>query len=287
MVTFTLIGINVVMYVLGLMVDLNTTGVLDELTPWERAMWLVPAHSGWYAYITTMFVHDGFFHLLGNMVYLFLFGSPVEDIIGRWYFLAFYLLGGLASSFAHIAFVPGHFASEIALGGASGAVSACLGGFVVLLAKTQIEFKYLVFLFFHFSTGEFFLPAWLVLSFWFLWDLLFAMLSLAVEGAGGGVAFGAHVGGFAIGLGMISLYKLLKPKEQAETDLVEEEIPSVSEPEEVPTLYISESGNQLGPFTLAQISEMLTLGSISQDAFYWQEGMSEWQSVREILTKEN
>src|SRR5262249_48000783 len=133
--------------------------------------WLTPDESVWYTYITSLLVHGGFFHLLGNMIYLYLFGACVEDVLGRWQFVIFYLLGGLASDFGHLLGTPEHFASHIPLGGASGAISACLGAFVLLLPKTRINFRYFVFLIFRFFSGEFWLPAWLVLSFWFLKDL--------------------------------------------------------------------------------------------------------------------
>ncbi len=281
-VTFTLIGLNVVMWLLSLVANAHGTALPGELSEWEMNLWLIPAHSGWHAYLTTLFVHAGFLHLLGNMVYLFLFGSPVEDIIGRWQFVIFYLLGGLVADFAHIAFTPEHFASLMPLGGASGAVSACIGGFMLLLAKTRIEFKYLIILFVRFWSGEFFLPAWLVMSFWFLEDLVFAVLSLG--SSGGGTAFGAHVGGFASGMAMIALYQLLQRQWGASAEVDDEQIEL--EPAPIPmdaaTIYLFDGVNQSGPFSSTQISQMLALGSITADAMYWQEGMPDWGSVQEL-----
>src|SRR5436190_15241698 len=110
-VTLTLMGINIFVYLVCLIFEI-TQG--QEATLWiYEHLWLVPALSSWHTYITDMFVHAGFFHLLGNMVFLFLFGCCVEDIIGRWKFLGIYLLGGLVANFVYIAVSPEHFASEI------------------------------------------------------------------------------------------------------------------------------------------------------------------------------
>src|SRR5205085_962953 len=138
---------------------------------------LIPGQSTWYTYLTSMFVHAGFLHLLGNMIYLFLFGCCVEDLIGRGQFLALYLLSGVVADFVYIACSPEHFASEIPMGGASGAISACMGAYLLLRAHAEIEFKYFALLFFRFFSGEFSLAAWVVISFWFLKDLFFAGLS--------------------------------------------------------------------------------------------------------------
>src|ERR1043166_1422063 len=90
-VTFTLIGLNVLVYLISLAFTL-TQG--SDAQDWIlEHLWLIPALSSWQTYLTSMFVHAGFFHLLGNMLYLFLFGCCVEDIIGRWRFTALYLLG--------------------------------------------------------------------------------------------------------------------------------------------------------------------------------------------------
>src|SRR5437899_6833304 len=138
-VTFTLMGINTVAYLVELIFYLFAlqNGNEEQIEQWvQQHFWLIPSQSAWYTYVTALFVHAGFFHLLGNMVYLYLFGACVEDTIGRWQFVIFYLIGGLVSDFSHIASAPQHFGSEIPMGGASGAISACLGGFVLLLPKT-------------------------------------------------------------------------------------------------------------------------------------------------------
>jgi membrane associated rhomboid family serine protease len=291
MVTFTLIGLNVVVYLVGLAFTLSQ-GKDAELWIYEH-LWLIPADSGWHTYLTSMFVHAGFFHLLGNMLYLFLFGCCVEDIIGRWRFSALYLLGGFAAELAYIAGTPEHFASEIPMGGASGAISTCMGAYLLLRAKVNIDFKYFGMIFFKVFSGEFSLAAWVVITFWFLKDVFFAVLSYYINEGGGGVAFGAHVGGFVAGLGLIGLHKLFSPKKIAEAKrgpirvAVRKAAPVPARapaalPTEAPTLYVYQGETQYGPYNLFQIQQMLTDGSVTGDAQYWSEGMTEWRSITEL-----
>src|SRR6516225_7758407 len=209
-VTFTLMGLNTMIYVVSLGF---TLGHGSDATTWiHQHLWLIPADSTWHTFLTSMFVHSGFFHLLGNMLCLFLFGCCVEDIIGRWRFLGLYLLGRLTADLAYIALTPEHFASEIPMGGASGAISTCMVAYVRLQSKVDMDFKYFAFIFFRFFTGEFSLAAWVVISFWFLKDLFFAALSYYQIERGGGVAFGAHVGGFIFGAAVLGICKIMPAK---------------------------------------------------------------------------
>lgn len=291
MVTFSLMGANILVYLIGL-----AGGEPTEQWIIENLM-LTPGTSPWYAYLTSMFTHAGFFHLLGNMIYLFLFGACVEDTMGRWKFLLFYVLGGIAADFGHIAATPEHFTSEIPLCGASGAITACLAGFLVLFRNLEIEFRYFGFIFLRVFAGEFSLAAWIVISFWFAKDLLFAALTMAAKATGGGVAFAAHVGGFIAGLVLIGLYKLTPKKPEDDEPnlpipawraftpnthptLVGTEV----EPNEAPTIFVSDAGVASGPFTSQQVRQMLSLGSISAEAHYWREGMTEWATVQDFIT---
>ena len=283
-VTFSLIGANVLVFLAALAYAMGGGSLNEDGTWWYTNLWLSPASSPWYCHITAIFAHAGFFHLLGNMIYLFLFGSPVEDMMGRWQFLLFYLLGGLASNFTHIAFTPGHFASEIRLVGASGAISACMGAFAFLMFKSRIEFKWALWIIVRLYNGEFQLPTWLVMSFWFLKDLGSAVLSYGNPGSG--VAFGAHVGGFVAGLLMIIFVKWLwQFRIMRRADVEEEDGAVAGIPASQTPIYVSENGAELGPFTVAQVLEMLRLGSVSRDAFYWREGLPEWRSVSEIYSE--
>jgi len=281
-VTFTLMGINVLVYLVTLLLYFNSGREVDV---WVfENLWLIPAKSTWYTYVTSLFVHAGILHLLGNMVYLFLFGSCVEDLIGRVKFAIFYLLGGLAACFAHIATTPAHFESIVPLGGASGAITACIGGFLLFLARTKIEFKWVFFLLFRVWSGDFFLPAWLVISLWFGKDLLLAALTILGGAEGGGVAFAAHVGGFLWGLAAISLERLWQGRQSQaeEAEEVAAATPTAGAGGEAASVFLFLNGAQAGPFTLTQIGGMFALGAIPADACYWHEPTSEWRSVAEL-----
>jgi membrane associated rhomboid family serine protease len=274
-VTFTLIGINTVIYLAGL-VWMLTTGF--EAQDWIiENLWLIPEKSLLHTYVTTLFVHGGLLHLVGNMIYLFLFGGSLEDLIGRGKFLVFYLIGGLAAVFMHIAVVPGGFSSDLPLGGASGAVSACIGGFVLLLHDRSINFKYLIFTY----GGSFSLPAWLVISFWFLWDLMSAVIDFLDQDSGGGVAFAAHVGGFVAGFAMILAHKYLRRPPEA-MEAIPALAATVGDMDDVASIYLFDGMSQAGPFTPGQVRQMLALGSIAENTCYWQEGMEDWRDVAEL-----
>lgn len=293
-VTFTLMGICTLIYLVTLILQLSNG---ERVAGWVvQNLWLIPAESHWWAYITNMFVHEGFLHLLGNMIYLFLFGSCVEDLIGRAHFIVFYLLCGLIACFTHIAMVPEHFASDIPLGGASGAISGCIGGFLILLARTKIEFKYLLFIFFVIRAGEFFVPAWLVISFWFLRDFG-SMVIVSASGGSAGVAFAAHVGGTLAGLALIALekprVKRLQQLEEGEEAEAPQQVSAVTAARpsalrtapatvEAPTIYLFLNGAQAGPYTTTQVQHMFATGSISAETFYWQQGMEDWRSADEL-----
>jgi membrane associated rhomboid family serine protease len=145
------------------------------------------------AVFTSMFVHAGWLHLLGNMLFLWIFGNNVEDRMGRPLFLGFYLLGGIAAVATQLAVDPG---SEVPMIGASGAISATLGAYLVLYPGARIQS--LVFLGFFYQLIA--VPAVIVLGFWFVLQLTDGLASLgATTGVEGSVAFFAHIGGFVVG----------------------------------------------------------------------------------------
>ena len=294
LVTFSLIGINTLVWLVSLVCFFNTRGESDK---WILAhLWLVPAQSYLWMYLTSMFVHAGFFHLFGNMLFLFLFGSCVEDIIGRLRFTIFYLVGGFVAEIVYLAMSPAHFHSEIPMGGASGAISACMGMYLLLRAGVNIEFKYFFWFFLiYMRAGEFEIPAWVAITIYFSMDLLGAVLGMFSEHAGGSVAFGAHVGGFLGGLALISIYKWLARRGETEagkSDLIIDpaivmapirvQLPTAQVTSETPTIFLHFRARQIGPFTLSQVQAMLHSGDIERDAFYWSEGMSHWESVVDL-----
>lgn len=151
----------------------------------------------WHTAVTSMFLHGGWFHLIGNMWFLWVFGNNVEDSMGHGRFVAFYLLCGLAAAAVQVAMDP---ASAIPMVGASGAISGVMGAYVLLYPRVRV--RIIVFLgIIFFRTG---LPAWAMLGYWFLLQL--AGASMAPPGEGG-VAFWAHAGGFVAGLALILLFR--------------------------------------------------------------------------------
>ena len=140
-----------------------------------------------------MFLHVNLIHLVGNLIYLWIFGNNIEDRLGRLGFILFYLGGGVAAAIAQIAIDP---ASRIPMVGASGAISAVLGAYLVLFPGARI--LSLVFLGFFYQLIE--VPALIVLGFWFVLQLIDGIGSLGLAGAEGGVAFFAHIGGFVFGV---------------------------------------------------------------------------------------
>jgi len=143
--------------------------------------------------ITSMFLHGSFLHIFGNMVFLAVFGPTVEDRLGRLRFPVFYLLGGLVALGAQVAAAPASTAPTL---GASGAIAAVLGAYVVLHPRARVIT--LVFIIFFFTIVE--VPAVLLLGFWFLEQLYLGASGLASPiGGGEGVAYFAHIGGFLFG----------------------------------------------------------------------------------------
>jgi membrane associated rhomboid family serine protease len=145
------------------------------------------------AIFTSMFLHVNLPHLVGNLIYLWIFGNNVEDRFGRLGYILFYLAGGAAAALAQVAIDP---TSSVPMVGASGAISAVLGAYLVLFPGARI--LSLVFLGFFYQLIE--VPALVVLGFWFVLQLIDGIGSLGLAGAEGGVAFFAHIGGFVAGL---------------------------------------------------------------------------------------
>jgi len=151
----------------------------------------VPA---WGTLFTSMFLHGGFMHLAGNMLYLWIFGDNVEIVMGRARFAVFYALCGVAAALSQSLMVPD---SDIPMIGASGAISGLLGAYLLLFPRANV----VVFIF---LIGAITVPAILVLGFWFLMQI-FSGVSTPV--GGGGVAFWAHIGGFVAGMALIPFFK--------------------------------------------------------------------------------
>ena len=205
-VTVALIAVNVLVWVLYQLPDLQ--GSIDELAyhPCEVDGSCPTVGQGWLlTALTSMFMHGSWAHLLGNVLFLWIFGNNVEDALGHVRYLFFYLAGGVAAT-ATQTFVTLVYAGDteatIPNVGASGAISAVLGGYFVLLPRARV----LTLIFF--VVRE--VPALFFLGFWFVFQLLEGSSSLGTQ-EGGGVAFFAHVGGFVFGALAVKLAQKRRP----------------------------------------------------------------------------
>jgi membrane associated rhomboid family serine protease len=155
--------------------------------------------------VGSLFLHAGWPHLLGNMLFLWIFGNNVEDRLGRLPYLAFYLAGGAIAALAQVFIDPG---SDVPLVGASGAIAATLGAYIVLYPRARIT----TLLFLGFLAQLIEVPAVVILGFWFLLQLLDGVASLGATTAQGGVAFFAHIGGFLAGALVGLLVRAVSPR---------------------------------------------------------------------------
>jgi len=159
---------------------------------------VMEGHASWLTVLTSMFLHGGWFHLLGNMWFLWVFGDNVEDAMGPTRFVAFYLLCGVAAVAAQVTAKPD---SAIPMVGASGAIGGVMGAYAVLYPRVRVHM--LIILFIYVTTIS--VPAWLMLGYWMLLQLAGGIPAL--QGTGGGVAFWAHVGGFSTGMLLVWLFR--------------------------------------------------------------------------------
>jgi len=171
----------------------------------EWARWVGLPMDNYWPFLTSMFLHGGWLHIIGNMWSLWLFGDNVEDRMGHLRFLMFYLVCGLAAGVTH--YVVNH-GSTIPTIGASGAIAAVMGAYFLLFPRARIVV--LVPIFFFVNVWE--VPAYLYLGFWLLTQVHSGVLAISASNSFGGVAFWAHVGGFVAG--MILLPFFLKPRKK-------------------------------------------------------------------------
>jgi membrane associated rhomboid family serine protease len=183
-VTIGLIALNAAVFLTELLLG-------DALPRVILALGLVPAFFSWPDVLSSMFLHTGWLHFLGNMLYLWIFGDNVEDRMGRGRYLALYLACGTAAALGHVAFDPASVTPTI---GASGAISGVMGAYFVLYPRSRILTA--VFLIVFFDLVE--VPALFFLGIWFLMQLFSGIGSIGAHAAGG-VAIWAHVIGFAAG----------------------------------------------------------------------------------------
>jgi membrane associated rhomboid family serine protease len=191
-----------------------------------RKYGFIPAKRSFLALLTYMFIHSGWFHLIGNLLFLYLTGPFIEDVWGRPIYTAFYLVMGMGSALMFAQHYP-NFAGPLI--GASGAVAGVMGAFLVLYWRTKIRFLFVLFPLI-FIRGTFKAPAWLMLPLWFLLEFFNAKVMDAINPqGGGGVAHWAHVWGFvfgvaaAVGMRYFKIEeKYVSPKIDAQTSYVDE-----------------------------------------------------------------
>lgn len=190
-INYLLIAVNIIVFILQWSAGANQESIVYEFA-------LIPASfsdgidlSEIRDVFTSMFMHAGLMHLLGNMIYLWIFGDNVEDAMGHFTYLLFYLAGGFVASITHIFVNPG---SQIPTVGASGAIAAALGAYLVLYPQSRVA----TFIPLGFFMTLRMLPASIVLVMWFVLQLFNGVLTLGAADMGG-TAFWAHIGGFVFG----------------------------------------------------------------------------------------
>jgi membrane associated rhomboid family serine protease len=186
---------------------------------------------------TCLFLHDGYFHLFGNMLFLYLAGCAIEDIWGRPLYIAFYLISGVVAS---LTFQIANSNSMSPLVGASGAIAGLMGAFLVRLAKTRIRFFYFILLLF--KKGTFYAPAYIMLPLWLLQQIAYGYL---YEGEGG-VAFSAHIGGFVFGAIVAVVIKMTELEERYIAPSIEKKVSLEQNPLFLKGVQLAESKDYPG-----------------------------------------
>jgi membrane associated rhomboid family serine protease len=198
-VTVLLIVVNMLAFLFETSLDDYSRNLLIELYG------VVPDRLYLPSVVTSMFLHGGWMHVLGNMWFLWIFGDNVEDSLGHGKFLIFYLLSGIAAAVAHILLNP---YSNLPTVGASGAIAGVMGAYLIKFPHARI--LTLVPIFFFFTTFE--VPAVLMLAYWFIIQLFSGAGSIArTHASEGGVAWFAHVGGFLAGMLLIKIMGTRQP----------------------------------------------------------------------------
>ena len=206
-VTVTLIALNIVIFIYQL------TMPQQQMAEFTRHYAAIPEQISQgkqlYTIFTSMFMHGGLLHLLGNMLYLWIFGDNIEHICGHGRFLLFYLLCGVFAFFSHYITMPG---SQVPMVGASGAISGVLGAYAIRFPRARVH-VFIWFFFFLYTVVK--VPALYVLGIWFAMQIF---SGLAAAGGQSGVAFFAHIGGFIAGLIFIRYFERRSYRARMNTD---------------------------------------------------------------------
>ncbi|MBI4019719.1 MAG: rhomboid family intramembrane serine protease [Candidatus Aenigmarchaeota archaeon] len=184
-----------------LIIIINVAVFIWSLTNFDyiiNTFGFTPADLAVVTIFTSMFLHGGIDHIFGNMWFLFIYGDNVEDKFGRFKYLLFYLASGVAATFTHYATNLGSVVPAI---GASGAISGVLGAYMAMFPGVRVRVASLY--------GGYALPAWALIGFWFVLQLLLGTTSL-LGGTGSGIAFWAHIGGFVFGFVVTKIAMMAK-----------------------------------------------------------------------------
>lgn len=143
-----------------------------------------------YTLVTSIFLHGGWAHLLGNMLYLWIFADNIEAVVGNVKFMVFYLIGGIIAGLVQVLIAPG---SQIPCIGASGAIAAVMGAYITMFPHSRVKMMFFIFF-------AFYVPSWAFLGIWFIQQAMSGVNALGISGPEtGGVAWWAHIGGFIFG----------------------------------------------------------------------------------------
>lgn len=191
-VVYALIAANTLVFLSYAAQMDNGPAMQRLLSDWAIIPVRVSGGDGLHTLVSSMFLHAGWLHLGGNMLFLWIFGDNLEDEMGHLPFLGFYLAGGIGAGLIHVLAGPG---SAVPTVGASGAIAAVMGGYLLLFPRARVDILLILIVFFK----VFPVPAWLLLGVWFA--IQFAG-GLGAEAGGGGVAYWAHIGGFVTGIAL-------------------------------------------------------------------------------------
>jgi membrane associated rhomboid family serine protease len=193
LVTYGLIAVNVLFFI----VELTGGDAFIEKWAFVPSRFLANPLADFLTLFTAMFMHAGWLHLAGNMLYLWIFGDNVEDRFGHIKFLVFYLICGLAATFAQLAFSTG---SNVPNLGASGAIAGVLGAYILLFPKGRVRVMQ--------GSQVIQVPALIVIGIWIVLQLFIGIGSIADTAQTGGVAYMAHIGGFVFGMVLTLLFRV-------------------------------------------------------------------------------
>jgi membrane associated rhomboid family serine protease len=206
-VTISLIAVNSVLFLYEISLGPNLGEFISDYSVIPEKYFHLAVVDKWnlvdrfLPLFTSIFLHGGWFHLIGNMIYLWVFGDNMEDMMGHTKYLIFYLLCGLGAGYAHL---YTNVSSPMPTIGASGAVAGVMGAYFVLFPRSKVWTLFPIFFFVQIVQ----IPAFALLGFWFLMQFFMGFFSLGISPAlGGGVAWWAHIGGFACGALLVFVFK--------------------------------------------------------------------------------